>query len=364
MIRTDCLYFRGDKPCVHKRVCARCPEYRPVGRKLLLIKRGAMGDVLRTTALLPALRRKFPGHAVYWLVDPESADLLAGNPGIDRILPFDLDHALALGAMTFEAVFCLDKEPGAAGLAVTVAARRRFGFGLDAHGSVVALNPASAFALRLGIDDELKFRRNRKTYQEIVAGMAGLDYRGEPYQLFLAESDLLPARAYFSGLRRRRGRPSVGLNTGAGTKFETKQWPVSHYRRLIGLLTKSLGADVFLLGGAREAAMNRGLARGAGPGVFDTGTGHPLREFAGFVAGMDAVVTSDTLGMHIAIALGKPVVALFGSTAPQEISLYGRGSKLFAGLPCAPCYKRTCPDAVCMAALAPARVLDEVRRAL
>jgi heptosyltransferase-2 len=173
MIRTDCLHFRGDKPCVHKRVCGRCPEYKPIRRKLLLIKRGAMGDVLRTTALLPALRRKFPGHALYWLVDAESVDLLAENPGIDRILPFDLDHALGLQAMRFEALVCLDKEPGAAGLATTLAARRRFGFGLDAL-ATCRPQSASAYALRLGVDDDLKFAQP-EAYQEIVAGMAGLD---------------------------------------------------------------------------------------------------------------------------------------------------------------------------------------------
>jgi heptosyltransferase-2 len=133
---------------------------------------------------------------------------------------------------------------------------------------------------------------------------------------------------------------------------------------LIHLLTTKLGADVFLLGGERERRMNAALAKSEPAHVFDTGTNHPLREFAGFVAGMDAVVTSDSLGMHIAIALGRPVVALFGPTAPQEISLYGRGAKLFAGPPCAPCYKRTCPDAVCMSGISPSRVLDEVRRVL
>ena len=94
--------------------------------------------------------------------------------------------------------------------------------------------------------------------------------------------------------------------------------------------------------------------------MFDTGTGHPLSEFAGFVEAMDVVVSSDSLGMHLAIALGKKVVALFGSTCPQEISLYGRGTKLFAGVPCAPCYKQTCPDMTCMNEITPERVFEEI----
>ena len=79
---------------------------------------------------------------------------------------------------------------------------------------------------------------------------------------------------------------------------------------------------------------------------------------------MDVVVSSDSLGMHLAIALGKKVVALFGSTCPQEISLYGRGTKLFAGAPCSPCYKQTCPDMTCMNDITPGQVFEEVVRLL
>jgi ADP-heptose:LPS heptosyltransferase len=68
--------------------------------------------------------------------------------------------------------------------------------------------------------------------------------------------------------------------------------------------------------------------------------------------------------MHVAIALGKPVIALFGPTCPQEITVYGRGAKLFAGVACAPCYKSSCPDMTCMSDISPAMVFAEVRKVL
>jgi heptosyltransferase-2 len=77
---------------------------------------------------------------------------------------------------------------------------------------------------------------------------------------------------------------------------------------------------------------------------------------------MDVVITSDTLGMHLAIAAKKKIVALFGPTCPQEIDLYGRGAKLFKSVSCSPCYKQTCPDAKCMKEILPGRVLEETRR--
>jgi|WetSurMetagenome_2_1015567.scaffolds.fasta_scaffold58096_2 ADP-heptose:LPS heptosyltransferase len=363
MIRSDCVHYKGETPCAFKRPCDGCPHVRPFGRTVLLIKRAAMGDVLRTTALLPGLKRKYPDGSIFWVVDEESADLLRANPLIDRIIPFTAEHLLQLAVERFDALICLDKDRGATALAVRVEAKAKFGFGMNEHGNLVALNPAADYALRLGIDDDLKFHKNTKTYQEIIAEAAEVDYHGDPYIFNLTAADRSEAADFF---RKARGskRPKIGLNTGAGSKFLTKQWPAAHYRKLIRSLIRDLGAEVYLLGGAREKALNADLAKGASGRVHHTGTGHSLRQFAGFVEAMDAVVTSDTLGMHIAIALGRPVVALFGPTAPQEITLYGRGAKLFAGAPCAPCYKQTCADMACMSEITPAQVFAEIQKAL
>jgi ADP-heptose:LPS heptosyltransferase len=359
-IRSDCVYFKGEVPCIHKRLCEGCPEFAPFGRKILLIKRAAMGDVLRTTSLLPGLKRKYPESSIFWVVDPESVDLLRHNPFIDRIIPFSLDALLQLAVARFDLLICLDKDPGATALATSVPCPVKLGFGMNEHGSLVPFNAAALYAYRLGVDDELKFRRNDRTYQEINAEAAEIPYENDPYVFVLSDPDRIAAREFLRRNRTETGRPAVGLNTGSGSKFETKQWPPAFYRSLIHFLTSKLQADVFLLGGEREREMNDSLARSAAKNVFNTGTGHPLREFAGFVEAMDVVVSSDSLGMHLAIALGKKVVALFGSTCPQEITLYGRGVKLSAGVECAPCYKQTCPDMTCMTAIGPEQVFEEI----
>lgn len=363
MIRADCAHFKGETPCVFKRLCDGCPYVRPFGRKVLLIKRAAMGDVLRTTALLPGLKRKYPDCSVFWAVDEESVDLLRNNPLVDRIIPFTAEHLLQLDVERFDVLICLDKDRGATALAAKVAAARKFGFGMNEHGNLEIFNPAAEYSLRLGIDDDLKFRRNTKTYQEIIAEAAEVGYRDDPYILTLTDDDRRDADEFFR--RRPRGkRPRIGLNTGAGTKFETKQWPVAHYGKLIRMLVRELKADVYLLGGGRERALNKSLEKAAPAHVHNTGNDYSLRRFAGFVEALDLVVSSDTLGMHIAIALGKPVIALFGPTCPQEITVYGRGAKLFAGVACSPCYKSSCPDMTCMSDIGPGLVFAEVRKAL
>ena len=133
-IRSDCVHFKGETPCAFKRLCEGCPEFTPFGTKILLIKRAAMGDVLRTTALLPGLKRKYPESSVFWVVDPESEDLLRHNPFVDRVFPFNPESLLALAAARFDVLICLDKDPGATALATLLPCERKSGFGMNEHG--------------------------------------------------------------------------------------------------------------------------------------------------------------------------------------------------------------------------------------
>jgi len=362
MVKADCRYYRGDKPCRYGFPCDACDRYDRIAAHVLIIKCRAQGDVLRTTALLPGLRRKYPGSFLTWLVDPESLELLRNNPLIDRILPLDLEGVLPLAVERFDALVSLDKEPAITALASAVPAAQKFGFGQDGHGRLVVFNPAAEYAWRLGMDDELKFRVNAKTYQEITAEAAEVDYQRDDYVYVLPEGAGRKAFEFFRRKRVPKGRLNIGLNTGAGTKFETKQWPEKNFLRLIGSLSKNLKANIFLLGGPRERAFNAALEKKAAGKVFNTGTDHSLTEFAGFLSLMDVIVCSDTLAMHMAIGLKKKVIALFGPTCPQEIDLYDRGEKLFAGAACAPCYQQTCEDGRCMKDITAEAVFEAVKR--
>ncbi len=361
LVRPDCVHFKGEKPCKFKRVCDGCPQFKPFGPKILVIKCRAQGDVLRTTPILTGLRRKYPDAFITWVVDEESLELLRDIPLIDRLLPLNVETALALQGQRFDAVYSLDKDPGLVALAGLVSAPRKFGFGLNEHGSLTVFTPAADYSMRLGVDDGLKFKVNQKSYQRMIFEAVELDYRDDDYVFVLPDSARAKAAAFFKAKRVPKDRPNIGLNTGAGAKFTTKQWPEARFLALIKLLKRELKPNIFLLGGKREKALNRRLAARAAIPVFDTGTDNSLLEFAGFLEKMDAVVCSDTLAMHIALALKRKTVVLFGPTCPQEIETYGRGVKLFAGADCSPCYKQTCPDPVCMESITPVQVLAAMR---
>ncbi|MFN0150667.1 MAG: glycosyltransferase family 9 protein [bacterium] len=358
----DCRHFRGEKPCGVAEACKGCASYEPVTSRVLIIKLAARGDVLRTTPLLRALKHDGAGVHVTWVVDPASHELLRENPLIDRLLVFRWEDLLPLTVERFDLVLSLDKEPRATALAMRVRAKAKRGFGLGADGALRALSPESVYAYDLGIHDRMKFFENTKTYQEIIFEMAGLRYRRERYVYEAVEEERRAAARALQEAGLAPGERALGLNTGGGRAFANKGWTVGGFARLAERIESELGRRVVLLGGDDEREKNAAIARASAartilPGLL------PMRVFAALLGGLDAIVTGDTLGLHLALALNRPVIALFGSTTPREIDIYDLGEKVLPAVDCAPCYLRVCPVTVtCMDSISVADVMAALRR--
>jgi heptosyltransferase-2 len=323
-------------------MCEGCPHYDPMGVRILVIKLAATGDVLRTTPLLPALKRAHPISHVTWVTRPAAVELLAGLPEIDRVLPLDTDALARLPAERFDVVICLDKEPAATGLAAQIDAPDKRGFVLGPHGNPLPANEGAAYAYRLGLDDELKFRGNQRSYQDIAFEAAGLAWQGEDYRFELGSDVRALARSRWSALGVAEGDTVIGLNVGAGEVYAYKSWRTEGWAELAGLVHERLGARVALLGGPRERDRVLAVAARAEVPVLDPGATESILPFAALLERCAAVVTGDTLAMHLALALRRRVVAIFGSTSAPEVELYGRGAKIVPKVDCHPCYKRSC----------------------
>ena len=321
---------------------APVPEDRDPSRfRLLVIKLAARGDVLRTTTLLPALRAAHPGAEITWLTRPESVEILSGLEEIDRLMALDVDALSTLPAERFDLVLCLDKEPAATGLAAQLDAAKKKGFLLGKDGALEPADADAEYAVRLGIDDELKFRRNTRTYQDITFEAAGLRFAGEPYRLEVPALARARAADRFARCGLEGTLPPVGLNVGAGEAFAHKDWRVEGFAEVANRVEAELGRPAVLLGGPADRPRVEAVAKLA-PRAVDVGASESVLEFAALVERCGAVVGGDTLGMHVALAREVPVVAIFGSTCPQEIELYGRGERIVPEIACHPCYKRAC----------------------
>jgi len=364
MIHYDCRHFLGHKPCRFRGVCDGCAHYSPFGKRILIIKLAALGDVLRTTPLLRALRALDPDCHITWLTEPGVVPMLQGIPEIDRLLPYAQETVLQLEMEAFDTLYCFDKEPKATALAMKIQAERKVGFGMSRTGCVISLNRESEYTYRLGIDDNLKFRINTKTYPELIFECAGIPYtEPQPYLLPDLTPEIEEARIRLQAQGVHATDLKIGLNTGAGDVFAAKKWSEDGYIRLADRLAQETGARILLLGGPGEVERNRRIAAGVRVPLIDTGNDNPIRKFAGIVGNCSLMITGDTLAMHIAFGLKIPVVVLLGPTCHQEIELYGRGSKVVSDFDCSPCYRSTCTRPVsCMDAIPVDVVFDAAMR--
>jgi ADP-heptose:LPS heptosyltransferase len=363
--RLDCRYFIGDRPCKFKRTCEACATYSPMGKRILIVKLAAIGDVLRTTPLLRGLKRKFAQSHITWVCAKEAIPLLKTNPFIDRILPFDFSALLPLEVETFDLALGLEKEPAGAALTSRVKAREKKGFSLTPEGSVFPLNKGSEYAFFLGLADDLKFYQNQKTYPELIYEIAGIEYEKDRYILDLAPEDIALAKAFARKAGLREDGLLIGLNTGAGDVFVNKAWTVEGFLAVIEKLKRETTADLILLGGPKEREQNQQILAAAGGQIIDSGCDNTLGQFAARVNLCDLIVTGDTTALHIAIGLHKKVVAIFGPTCAQEIELYGQGAIIRTPLSCAPCYRRSCSRSPnCMQAISAAEVVGKIRELL
>lgn len=391
-IKFDCRVFNGYKPCVYGNNCPGCPHYQPwdparAGWKpsltggavaslkadadgagadwprILIIKTGALGDVLRTTTLLHPLRRTFERAHITWITAPGALPLLSANPLIDSLVAFDGDAAPALAGRTFDLCVCLEKEGFPLEFARLVDARYKVGYAPTPWGAATIANSEARYMMLLGVNDDLKFHQNTQSYPQIICEATGLEFQRNPYILKLTDAAQAPRQRILDEAARLGERqPIVGLNTGCGAVFRTKQWTLAGWTEMARQLLAEGAAHVVLMGGAAEKELNAAIMAEV-PGVIDAGTDNSLEEFFGIVDACDVVVTSDSLGMHVAIALGKYVVALFGSTSHQEIDLYGRGEKVITDFACSPCYLKRCDlSPTCMQAMSPEIVLAAVMR--
>ncbi|MBI3818285.1 MAG: glycosyltransferase family 9 protein [Planctomycetes bacterium] len=368
----DCVHYRSDRPCApHKRegvVCDGCKYYVPSRTRVLIVKLAAAGDVLRTTAILPALRKKYENASVHWVTAAGSAPLLDKNPTIDRIIPFHGNFPVELLVEEFDVIMNFDASVDSAAIATAARGRERYGYGLDPAGFSFAYRPSGEAWLAMGLRDDYK-KSNRETYQNHILRIAELEGPAESPQLILtdAEREFGAAKAKEYGIREEQR--VVGLNTGAGGRWPLKRWTEEGFCEIARRFANA-GAAVLLLGGPEEVERNKRLVAATrtikNGRVVDAGCNNTMRQFAAIVDRCDAVVTGDTLAMHVATALGKQVVALFGPTSSAEIDLFGRGEKITSTeMPCLVCYLNQCDlDPNCMNTISPDRVEQAVLRCL
>jgi len=348
VVHTDCRHYCGDIPCkLHKAYdvhCDGCPHYLKIKERILIIKLGAIGDVIRTTPLLRKLKEVYPDAQIHWLT--HTPEILPA--GVDRVYRYDLKSLETIKQTPFDLLINLDKDREACALTNVVQAKNKKGFHL-VDGNCHPIDDKARYKWITGLFDD-ENRRNTKSYPQEIFDICGFPYQGEEYILEVKEqrSWNLP-----------KDKTRIGLNTGCGERWKTRLWPDTHWTKLAKLLMKE-GYDVIFLGGQIEDTRNKDLSKKTNARYV----GHfSLPVFIDLMNQCHVVVTAVTMALHIALGLKKKVVLFNNIFNRHEFELFGRGVILEPPNACLGCFKNECEDA-CMELIRPEDVLDGIHRLL
>lgn len=291
--------------------------------KILIIKLGysetldpeigkvvSLGDVVRCTVILESLKEKYEDSNITWLVAPEAFPLLADNPYIDRILVWDEFVPFVLMREQFDMVVNLEKIHGICALADMIQAWEKVGFRFDSRSGEYSAYERSVGATKY-IQSKASGEKSHDIWQRVLVEMVGCEWKGQEYSLGYKPK---PKQFY-----------DVGFNYYVGSKWPTKAMVKERWEEL----AKKLELQNI------SYSWQQGMSN--------------LYEYMDWIAGCKVLVTNDSLGVHLALAMRKSVVVLFGSTSGEEIDYYGRGASIYPKFgnmlneyQCVPCYNPTC----------------------
>jgi len=363
-IKQNCRFFKPDIPCLfHKEekiICKECRYYQPVEKEILIIKRDALGDVLRTTSILSGLKKKFPSSRIIWFTSEKSKDVLEGNHFIDEIWTENIYFLSAISYFSFDILINLDLSFESMVLAGNSVSKEKIGFWYDKKRKISFSNSYAEKYFWLSHNDEEK-KKNKKTYQEFLKEIIGLDYIGEIVVPLKKES--IEFAEKFAKKNKILGKKVIGVNIGSGSRWITKRWPEKNFLSFFSLVGNSY--PIIILGGEEEKKIYKSLISKSKISLLNPGFDNKISDFFAILNLCEVILTADTLALHAGIGLGKKVVALFGPTSSSEIETYGRCIKIITPMECYCCYKRKCPVyPKCMELIKPEEVFKEVKRCL
>lgn len=315
--------------------------------RILLIKPSSLGDVVHALPVLHGLRCRYPRARLSWLVSTGCLPLLDGHPQIDELIPFDrrrygrmlqsptiaaefLGFVRSLRSRAFDLVIDLQglfrsgfmAWASGAGVRIGFAAAREFAWLFYSHRIVVAGPDEHAVDRNYGVSRMLGFADVPVAFPLPVQPQAVRNAAA-----LLAELGVAPGERY-----------AVAV---PGARWDTKIWPAARFAAVADHLHRTRGLRTVVVGGGDERPQCEAVAAAAGSPVANACGRTSLADLVALLDGAGIVVTNDSGPMHIAVALGRPVVCVVGPTNARRTGPYGSKNRVVnTELPCSPCYLR------------------------
>jgi lipopolysaccharide heptosyltransferase II len=330
-------------------------------KKILIILHGSIGDVTRALPLVGMIRKGFPQAYLAWAVEPPSLPLLTGYPGLDEVILFDRRRPLRdfgpflrrVRSGRFDLVLDLQRHFKSGLISRLSGARHRIGFNrrdakefnwlfnnrfIPAFGDTIPkLDHYAKFAEYLGLKAlpiEWRFELSTDERSRIDRHLAKVT---APYAVFFV-----------------------------GSRWESKQWFPNQIAECADALYERRRLEIVLLGSKEDQSIAAQALGQARVPLVDLVGRTSLREALAIIDRARVAIGPDTGLMHIAAAVGTPVVSLWGATSSLRAGPHGFSDLTVQGkAPCAPCYLRRCPiGRICMQSIRLEEVMEKLDRAL
>ncbi len=336
--------------------------------KVLILKPSSLGDVVQALPVLRLIKDHLPGAEIYWWIDSNLAPLLEGDPDLTGLIRFERRR------------WARPRNWVVLWRNVNWMREQHFDWVIDLQ----SLARSGAFAwlargrLTIGLDEA---REGARSLYDIIIPRPSFHTHAVDWYLAVLpvlgvplgrQFDWLPERPDAREALLKRwaldGAPWLALQPGA--RWPNKRWPVEYYAELARQLATACPAlRMVVLGGTEDSALGAAIAGAVAPSRAVDLTGKlSLPEMVECIRLSALMVTNDTGPMHVAAALRKPVIALFGPTDPRRTGPYQQlESALQLALPCSPCLKprcRWCRPLECLRALSPQAVFQAVQKRL
>jgi heptosyltransferase-1 len=347
--------------------------------KILIVKLSAIGDVIHTLPALTALHRHYPDAQIDWLVEDAAADLVRAHASLSRVLVWRRKE--------FVRLLKAGRLPSAGRLFLSLLLQLR-GTHYDLIIDFQALLKSSLWIFlargrrKAGFDQGMEHSEHSHLFlnervpavsmemHALDRGLTLLHALGIPesqvlYDVPIGEEDGQAAKLLLLESGVRLDQPLVAINPVA--KWPTKLWSAKQFSALAGCMLEK-GYQVVFTGSKEDRAVIDEMALPLGSSVIRLDGRTTLKTLAAVYRIASVVVSTDTGPMHLAAAVGTPVVALFGPTSPWRTGPYGKGHVVLrAGVSCSPCFSRSCKTTelepvACMNRITVEQVVEAVGR--
>jgi heptosyltransferase I len=333
--------------------------------RLLILKMSSIGDVVHALPAASALRRTYPKLRISWLIEESLAALVRDHQAVDRVVAIP---SVTRGRMA-------DRR-AALRIATERLRTERYDLALDLQGLLVSslLGLLARAPVRVGrprrregaplVTRRIRIPKGVHAIEENLACAYFLGARPGPVRFDLAvpEATRAAVTQRLSLLRTPPSGPLIVINPSTSTAW--KRWPAANWVTAAQELASQ--ASIVLIGTQEQRALHDEIARQVGKKVYDLTGETSLAELIALLDRCTIHVAGDTGSTHIAAALGRPVVAIYGVSDPVRLAPYGQEHHLLSGVSlCRPMCPHWCATAQrCLRSITPDRVVDQARRAM